>query len=332
MYKFLIIQTAFTGDVVLATSIIEKVHQQYPEAQIDFMLRKGNEGLLKGHPYIKNLYVWDKKQNKTKNLIRLALEIKRQRYSHVINPHRFAASGFVTFMSGAPYKAGYDKNPFAFTYTKKVKHIIADKTASTYPTEISRYQELLEDLTEGSYCQPKLYPSAQDYDSVRLYQDCDYICIAPASVWFTKQFPAERWGKLIDLIPNKYTIYIIGGPGDVALADEVLKHSNTKRANNLAGKLNYLQSAALIQGAAMTYSNDSAPLHFATATNAPVTAVFCSTIPQFGFGPTHAKGHVVEIQENLDCRPCGLHGRKSCPLGHFNCAQQIKNEQLLWWI
>ena len=46
MQKFLIIQTAFIGDVVLATIIIEKLHADFPDAQIDFLLRKGNEGLL----------------------------------------------------------------------------------------------------------------------------------------------------------------------------------------------------------------------------------------------------------------------------------------------
>ena len=67
-HKLLVIQTAFTGDVVLATAIIEKLHTYYPEAQIDFLLRKGNEGLLKGHPLITNLLIWNKKeQKKTKN-------------------------------------------------------------------------------------------------------------------------------------------------------------------------------------------------------------------------------------------------------------------------
>jgi ADP-heptose:LPS heptosyltransferase len=48
--KFLIIQTAFIGDVVLATSLVEKLHNWFPDAQIDFLVRKGNESLLTGHP------------------------------------------------------------------------------------------------------------------------------------------------------------------------------------------------------------------------------------------------------------------------------------------
>ena len=70
MPGFLIIQTAFIGDVILATPVIEKLHQYYPEARIDFLLRKGNKELLTGHPYVNNLLVWDKKNNKYRNLFR----------------------------------------------------------------------------------------------------------------------------------------------------------------------------------------------------------------------------------------------------------------------
>ena len=84
-----------------------------------------------------------------------------------------------------------------------------------------------------------------------------------------------------------------------------------------------------MRDAVMNYVNDSAPMHFASAVNAPVTAVYCSTIPEFGFGPLSDESYVVEIAEPLDCRPCGLHGYKACPLGHFNCARNIHDRQLL---
>ncbi|WP_431217663.1 glycosyltransferase family 9 protein [Puia sp. P3] len=84
-----------------------------------------------------------------------------------------------------------------------------------------------------------------------------------------------------------------------------------------------------MRSAAMNYVNDSAPMHFASSVNAPVTAVYCSTIPGFGFGPLSDNSNIVEIQQPLDCRPCGLHGYKACPKGHFNCAKKIEESQLL---
>ena len=79
----------------------------------------------------------------------------------------------------------------------------------------------------------------------------------------------------------------------------------------------------------MIYVNDSAPMHFASAVDAPVTAVYCSTIPAFGYGPLSSKSHIVELSEALPCRPCGIHGQKQCPEKHFNCAQKISTQQLL---
>lgn len=61
--KILVIQTAFIGDVILATSLIESIHTKYPNAKIDFLLRKGNENLLQKHPFLNDVLIWDKKIN-----------------------------------------------------------------------------------------------------------------------------------------------------------------------------------------------------------------------------------------------------------------------------
>jgi len=126
----------------------------------------------------------------------------------------------------------------------------------------------------------------------------------------------------------KYNVYLLGAPGDKTLCEEIKKISLFPFVINLAGQLNFLQSAALMEKAVMNYVNDSAPMHFASAVNAPVTAVYCSTVPAFGYGPLSDESHIVETGERLSCRPCGLHGYKACPKGHFKCANDISDEQL----
>src|SRR5882724_9847555 len=107
-HSFLIIQTAFIGDVILATSLIEKIHQHYPEAQIDFLLRKGNEGLLTGHPHLRNILIWNKKESKIRNLFKIIGQIRSNHYDCLVNVHRFASSGFITALSNAKLKIGFD--------------------------------------------------------------------------------------------------------------------------------------------------------------------------------------------------------------------------------
>ena len=101
MAGILLIQTAFIGDVILATPVVEVLHEQFPQQPIDFLLRKGNESLLQGHPNIRNLLIWEKKGGKYKNLARLLREIRRESYEIVINLHRFSSSGFLTLFSRA---------------------------------------------------------------------------------------------------------------------------------------------------------------------------------------------------------------------------------------
>jgi len=79
----------------------------------------------------------------------------------------------------------------------------------------------------------------------------------------------------------------------------------------------------------MNFVNDSSPLHLANALNAPVTAIFCSTVADFGFFPIGKNSFLVETSEKLACRPCGLHGKKTCPQGHFACGKNIEIEKLV---
>jgi len=320
--SFLIIQTAFIGDVILATAVIEKLHQHYPEAKIDFLLRKGNESLLNNHPYVKEIIVWDKKNRKLFNLFSLIKKTRKKKYDLVLNLHRFASSGFIAAFSGAKKIVGFDKNPFSFLFSKRIKHEICNGKH-----EIERNQELIKEFTNDLPANPRLYPSAADYDFVKQHTLKKYVCIAPTSVWFTKQLPFEKWLELITKLDQSLVIYLLGASGDFEYCEKIklyFKNNADKQIINCAGKFTFLQSAALIHQATMNYVNDSGPLHLASAMNAAVTVFFCSTTPQFGFGPLSDNSKIIEVKEKLSCRPCGLHGHQICPEGHFKCGNQIK--------
>jgi heptosyltransferase-2 len=324
MQKILIIQTAFIGDVVLATALIEKWHQFYPEDQIDFLVRKGNEGLLKEHPFLRDVLTWNKKENKRKNLFRLLKTIRSSKYDKVINLQRFAATGLLTGFSKAKERIGFDKNPISFLFTKKVSHHFKEGIH-----EVERNNKLIEIFTDSTFNKPKLYPTSENETEILPYTHSPYVCLFPASVWFTKQYPEEKWIDLINQMPAQFNIYLLGGKTDVEMCERIMTKAVNKNVKILAGKLNFLSSAALMKSAKMNYTNDSAPLHFASATDAPVTAIFCSTIPEFGFYPISKKPFIVQTDLPLSCKPCSLHGLRKCPLGHFKCGYTIETTKLL---
>ena len=330
MQKFCVIQTAFIGDVVLSTSLISSLHLKYPSAQIDVVVRKGNESLFEGHPFIKKVIIWDKKNQKYLNWVKVLLQIRNAHYDYVINVQRYAATGLWTALSNAKHKIGFDKNPFSFLFTSKVKHVEMNIDLH----EINKNHALIQCINPALVlCKPQLYPTQLDLELVKKFQNQPYICIAPASVWFTKQFPIEQWVHFLNGLHFEGNVYILGGSGDKQLGEQIIDAidmgaSIKKRVINLAGQLTYLSAAVLQSGAVLNYVNDSAPMHFASALNAPVVAIYCSTIPAFGFGPLSDKSFIVETTQQLPCKPCGIHGKKACPIQHFKCAMTIQMEQL----
>ncbi|MBC7863670.1 MAG: glycosyltransferase family 9 protein [Bacteroidia bacterium] len=324
MKKILVIQTAFIGDVILATSVLEKLHGHYSGAEIFLLVRKGNESLFADHPFLKETLVWNKQQGKYSSLFKMLKRIRKEKFDLVVNLHRHASSGFLSAFSGSKKIVGFDKNPFSFLFTGKQKHIIGRDYHET-----GRNHSLIREFTDEHPAKPKLYPSPEQNEKVRIYKAAKYVCMAPASVWFTKQWPEKKWVDLCKEFSEK-KIYLLGGPGDKVLCNRIASASGKENVINLAGELDFLESASLMRDAKMNFVNDSGPLHLASAVNAPVTAIYCSTVPEFGFFPLSDKSFIVQAEEELACRPCGLHGFKTCPEKHFKCGfgitvQQVKN-------
>ncbi|NNC84060.1 MAG: glycosyltransferase family 9 protein [Flavobacteriales bacterium] len=310
----LVIQTAFIGDAILASALLEALNEQEKVSSISLMVRKGNESLYAGHPFLKRLHVLDKSLPKFKQLSSIIKELRASEYDVVLNCQRFMTTGLITSRSKAAMKIGYDKNPMSWTFDHVIPHEIGDGRH-----EVDRLMDLLVPLFGKVHALPRLYPSKKDEDKAQW--DGDYICMAPSSVWFTKQWPIERWVELIEATDVEKEVLMIGAPGDVEMCDEIIARCSRDRVVNLCGELSLLQSAVLMRGAVMSYVNDSAPLHLCSAMDAPVTAIFCSTIPEFGFGPLSKHSHIAETHHDLSCRPCGLHGKSACPEGHFKCAE-----------
>ena len=187
MPKILVIQTAFIGDVILATSLLETLKASYPASTIDILVRKGNEVLFDSHPFIHEVRTFDKQRRKYRDLFKLIRNIRAATYDWVINLQRHFTTGLITFLSGAACKIGFDKNPLSSLYTYQIKHEIDGRH------EIDRNYDLIKAFTTVKVRKPKLYPYALEFEYLSTKP---YICIVPTSVWYTKQWPWTEWGKI----------------------------------------------------------------------------------------------------------------------------------------
>lgn len=327
----LIIQTAFIGDTILASQFARAVKEQYPNSKIHFFLRKGNESVIQGLPTIEKTWVWDKQGGKTKNLMKLISELRKIRFDMVFNLHRHFNSGLVAAMMKSPVKAGFQQNPLSMFYTHKVNHLIPH-TRGWH--EVQRNLELIQKVDptftivdNSKIYKPELPIQQKNIDKVAPYVSGNYFVVAPASVWFTKAWSEHKYRELTAELVKLGKVYFIGAPGDKDLCDRI--RNDLPNTENLCGGLNLLDSAALMKNARRVFVNDSAPLHLASCVNAKTTAVFCSTVPTFGYTPLADDSVVVDVGDSLSCRPCGLHGYKACPLGHFKCSEDIEIKKVI---
>jgi len=294
--------------------MVESIARYLPDSEVHVLVRMEHASILENNGNIQKVHCLNKGQRKYQNLRKMVRTIRAENYNAVFNCHRFASSGYITLRSGAGVRIGFDKNPMAFGYTARAKHRYEEGLH-----ELDRNHELLQLMwPDIEPVGPKLYPSRTDYSKVAEFKEEPYYILAPASVWFTKQYPVEGWLDLIARLDAP--IYIIGGPSDKDLGERLYKESSG-RVTNLAGDLSLLESVALIDGAKALFANDSAPTHMGTAMNTPTHTMFCSTDESFGFGPKSGTAVVHQERNGLPCRPCGIHGKKKCPEGHFLCSK-----------
>ena len=116
--KYLIIQTAFIGDVILATPLVESLKKNDSKNQIDVLVKKENSSVLKNNRNIDSVFTLDKSK-KIHSIFSLIRKFRENEYDTVINLHRFASSGIITSLCRAKEKRGFRKNPFSLFYNKK---------------------------------------------------------------------------------------------------------------------------------------------------------------------------------------------------------------------
>jgi heptosyltransferase II len=330
MKRAIVIQTSFLGDVVLSLCIPQKLKRFYPECVVEVVVRKGSEGLLAHHPAIDKVWTWDKQKNKQKNLLSLIRALRAERYDLAINLQRYASTGLMMASIQADKKVGFDAswldNPFGFALDHRYP-AVKDGPVNT-DHEVDRYMRMIAPYTDDTREIPRIFPRPEDYQAVARYTEgTPYLVIAPFSVWLTKEFPVQQWIKVIKKLSYDYRVFMVGSAAESRVCNELaIFHPH---AENLAGQLSFLELAALMSRSAQVFCNDSMPQHLAGAVNAPTTVLYLSTVPEYGFYCLSDKVRIAQVNQALDCRPCGLHGHKQCPKGHFKCAMEISIDDVV---
>ena len=308
-----VIQTAFLGDVILTTPLLSLLAERH--GPVDVVTTPAGGTLLETHPAVRSVIRYDKHgaDKGWRGMRRLALELRARRYQSVYLPHRSVRSAVVALLSGAPERVGFSDSAAAISYTQRVPRPSGGHEVErllTLAGSPARAPGVSLGLTPTDYAAADDWLSAQGVSP-------RFIALAPGSIWGTK-----RWPYYTELAAGlDRPCVIVGGADDRSLADAIVAAA-PGRTVSAAGELPLRASAALIQRAAVLVTNDSAPLHLATAVGTPILALFGPTVPDFGFGPRRV-GDVTLGRDGLACRPCSQHGPQICPLGHHRCMREL---------
>ena len=328
--NILVIQTAFLGDAILTLPMIQELKKKNYESKLDVLAIPSTERIFASSPYIDDVIVIDKKlkHKSIKGLNNFIKELRNKSYSKIYSPHRSLRSAYITVRLGAKETFGFDNSSLKYAYKNIVKY---KQTVH----EVQRNLELIGENTEDNSWKisPEIIIGETEKEKVTDLLssnkiDEKFIAVAPGSVWETKRYPKDYFSEVIkSLIVKNERIVLIGGDNDKFLCDEI-SHSLNDKVINLAGKFSVTETIHLLGSAKLLITNDSAPTHMAMCADIPVLTIYCSTIPGFGFYPYNNKSIHLSY-DKLDCKPCGMHGYRECPVKSFDCGYKLLPDDIL---
>jgi heptosyltransferase-2 len=347
--KILIMHTGgWIGDMILLTPALRALRKEFPEAHISMLVNPLVRDLMERNPYLDEVIVYDKRgaQRGIRQMREMADRFREKRFDTAIILHpNSVRSGFLAYMAGIPerigakLKVGQTKMSVApFFLTTKVKR-------RTNIHEVQRYLDVVSSIV-GANQDGKLEFWGIDRDDEHFAEHALAVWLSslpafppsgfpafsphsgpvigmnPCTTWPSKQWSAERFARLADLLSHRFgaRVLLTGGPGDVHLGSEITRRASSQPINFI-GSTTLWQLGALIKRCDLYITCDSGPMHISAAVGIPTIALFGPTDP-IRHGPW-GKGHIV-VRKKTRCSPCYERECKS-----RDCMQAIQVEDVM---
>jgi heptosyltransferase II len=328
--SILLIQTAFLGDAVLTTPLVDALHRQWPQSPLTLLSTPETAEVFRRLPGVQDVIVYDKRGRERSfgALMHLIGSLRDRRFALAIIPHRSFKSALMACLARIPRRIGFSAS--------QGRWLLTDVIPFQWGVhDVDRNMALLTALgVDAPAPRLTMSPDPHAVEGVKarlaaagLRPETRLVGIHAGSVWATKRWLPERFAEVADRLmaePGTQVVFV-GGPKDRE-ATEALVQSMKQRPLNWVGETSLGELVAVIGRCSVFLTNDSGPMHVAVACGVPTVAIFGPTTKELGFFP-YGPGHRV-IEKDLPCRPCGLHGADECPLGHFQCMRLITSDEV----
>ena len=367
--RILLIKLSAIGDVIHTIPLLNALRRHYPSARIDWLSKPTPSEFVRVLPAVDEAIVYGENQTEVPqynwdgftHFVRLIRDhrfvamlsrLRAARYDLVIDMQGQLRSGFVSMVTGAPVRIGFDR-PRKEVWEAEGRKLppgtierawkgaregswMAYTHRVPLPTlelhAIDRYLlvgDLLGFEREAPDFSIPIQPQAERRVDALLREHVGAmarppIVMTPAALWETKRWHAEGFAAVARyFLAQGYPVVLAGAANEAEECKRIA--AAAPGAVVLAGLTSLTELAALIRRSAIAVTNDSGPLHLTTALGQAVVAIFGPTNPVW-VGPYQRPGAVVSA--GVACSPCNLRNVARCPHDHA-CMRGITPERVI---
>ncbi len=322
--KILVCRTDRIGDFVLSLPLVDELKKKLPQAKVDVLVSKPVDKLLKFCPQIDDVIIYDKYYLKTRlrNMLDFSREIKNRNYDIAIALNPNLRLHWLLWLSRIPRRLGWKVKGGGLLLTDTLVHTKALGMMHEY-----RYNLLFLELLGLDPPTTRIYPRLVLDRRVDKAFSQITVGIHPHASCPSKMWPIENFKDLtIRLLEEGYGVVFVGNEEAKRIAQDIVEVIPKKyriRVKIRAG-LPLDESVYAIASCDVLVSNDSGPVHIASALNIPSVVVFGRNDPGLSpmrWKPLHPEARYIH---KASCPVCLAH---KCKLG-FECLKAISVDEV----
>ena len=328
--KILVFRLSSIGDIVLTTALLRCLRNTFPDAQIDFVVKKQFADILRCVPFVSNVIELDSKKGFSE-LLAIRNHLKNEQYDVALDIHKNWRSLFVCNTIGAKQVYRFNKHVFRRWVLTTFHKDIYKEVRPVYLRFIDAAKQIGV-APDGNYTElvvpEQLGKSMKDiFAQANISFEKRIIALCPGASFSNKQWQVKKFQQLAKRVVLDFDaqVILLGGKKESEMCETI---ANESGAVSFAGKFDLSQSIAALSMVSLTVANDTGMLHVSEALGVPVVGIYGPTARQFGYFPILPQSKVAQI-ENLPCRPCTKMGMNHCPKKHFSCMNDISVEMVL---
>lgn len=321
--RVLIVLLGAIGDVVRALPLLARMRRAWPAAHIAWAVEPKSEPILRTHPWLDEVIVYERK-NAAWSFLPFLRRIKDGHFDVVVDLQRHLKSGVIALASRASDRLG-----FAAANSKEFNHFFSTRRIEPQPNmrlKLMQYQAFGDLLgIPPAPIEFGLAPQRNEAEHAkRLLADAPRPLLGvilgsswPSRIYFPESI-AQTLRELARPLEGSPALYpvLIGGNAETGLAAETMWRLEGIPALNVVGSTSLRDVIAILTECAVAFGPDSGPMHIAAAVGCPVVSLWGSTAPErsapWGFADFAIRGEIP-------CHPCYL---RECPIGR-ECMRRI---------